>query len=44
LRVKTTYLEMFARPEPPARDGLAAVHAKKPTIGMSPPQYADEEE
>ena len=33
--VKTTYLEMFARPEravPPPREGLAVVHAKKPSV------------
>jgi hypothetical protein len=35
MKVKTTYLQMFARPErvvPPPRDGLAVVHAKKPTV------------
>jgi GNAT superfamily N-acetyltransferase len=33
--VKTTYLQMFTRPErvvPPPREGLAVVHAKKPTV------------
>jgi GNAT superfamily N-acetyltransferase len=33
--VKTTYLEMFARPQravPPPRDGLAVVHARKPPV------------
>jgi GNAT superfamily N-acetyltransferase len=33
--VKTTYLEMFARPEwvvPPPGEGLAVVHARKPTV------------
>jgi GNAT superfamily N-acetyltransferase len=33
--VKVTYLQMFARPErdvPPPRDGLAVVHAQKPTV------------
>ena len=33
--VKITYLEMFARTEqvvPPPRDGLAVVHARKPTV------------
>jgi GNAT superfamily N-acetyltransferase len=33
--VKTTYLQMFARPErvvPPPREELAVVHAKKPTV------------
>ena len=33
--VKVTYLEMFARPErvvPPPREGLAVVHARKPTV------------
>jgi GNAT superfamily N-acetyltransferase len=35
MKVKTTYLEMFAHVErvvPPPRDGLAIVHAKKPTV------------
>jgi hypothetical protein len=35
MRVKTTYLEMFARPErvaPPPRAGLVVVHAKKPPV------------
>ena len=35
MRVKTTYLQMFARPErvvPPPRDGLAVVHARKPSV------------
>ena len=35
MKVKTTYLEMFARPEPvvlPPRDGLPVVHVKKPTV------------
>ena len=33
--VKTTYLQMFARPErvvPPPRGGLVVVHARKPTL------------
>lgn len=33
--VKTTYLQMFARPEqsvPPPREGLAILHARKPTL------------
>lgn len=33
--VKTTYLQMFARPQrvaPPPRDGLTVAHAKKPTV------------
>lgn len=34
--LKTTYLQLFARPPgltpPPARDGLAVVHAKRPTV------------
>jgi hypothetical protein len=33
--VKNTYLEMLARPEivvPPPREGLAVVHAKKPSV------------
>ena len=35
MKVTTTYLQMFARPErvvPPTREGLAMVHAKKPTV------------
>jgi hypothetical protein len=35
MKVKTTYLRMFARPErvvAPPRDGLAVVHARKPTV------------
>jgi hypothetical protein len=35
VKVKITYLQMFARPErvvPPPREGLAVVHAKKPTV------------
>ena len=35
MTVKTTYLEMFANPQrivPPPRDGLAVLHAKKPTV------------
>ena len=35
MKVKTTYLEMFAHPErivPPPRQGLAVVHARKPTV------------
>ncbi len=35
MKVKTTYLEMFARPErviPPPREGLAVVHARRPTV------------
>ncbi len=38
MKVKTTYLEMLARPERvvlPPRDGLAVVHAKKPTVAES---------
>ena len=34
-KVKITYLQMFARPEwsvPPPREGLAIIHAKKPTV------------
>jgi GNAT superfamily N-acetyltransferase len=33
--VKVTYLEMFARPDrvvPPPREGLAVVHARRPTV------------
>jgi GNAT superfamily N-acetyltransferase len=35
MKVKTTYLQMFARPErvvPPPREGLVVVHARKPTV------------
>ena len=35
MKVKTTYLEMFARPErvvPPPREGLVVVRAKKPSV------------
>jgi hypothetical protein len=35
MKVKVTYLEMLAHPErvvPPPREGLAMVHAKKPTV------------
>ena len=35
MKVKTTYLEMFARPRrdvPPPREGLAVVHAQNPTV------------
>jgi GNAT superfamily N-acetyltransferase len=35
MKVKTTYLQMFAHPQravPPPRGGLAVVHARKPTI------------
>ncbi|HEY7159328.1 MAG TPA: hypothetical protein VH575_35615, partial [Gemmataceae bacterium] len=35
MKLKTTYLEMFAHPQravPPPRDGLAVVHAKKPPV------------
>src|SRR5262249_35829220 len=35
VKVKTTYLQMFTRPErlvPPPRDGLAVVQARKPTV------------
>ena len=35
MKVKTTYLQMYARPErvvPPPREGLAVVQAKKPTV------------
>lgn len=35
MSIITTYLQMFARPEwavPPPRDGVAVVHAKKPTV------------
>jgi GNAT superfamily N-acetyltransferase len=35
MTVKTTYLQMLARPErfvPPPREGLAVIHAEKPTV------------
>jgi GNAT superfamily N-acetyltransferase len=35
MKIKVTYLQMFARPErvvPPPRDGLVVVHARKPTV------------
>ena len=35
MKVKTTYLQMLARPErvvPPPRKGLTVVHARKPTV------------
>jgi len=35
MKLKTTYLQMFARPErsvPPPREGLAIIHARKPTV------------
>jgi hypothetical protein len=35
MRVKTTYLEMLARPErvvPPPREGLTVVHARRPSV------------
>ena len=35
MKVKTTYLQMFAHPErivPSPRDGLAVVHSRKPTV------------
>ena len=35
MKVKTTYLQMFARTErvvPPPREGLAVIHAKEPTV------------
>ena len=35
MKVTTTYLQMFARPErvvPPPREGLAVVHTQKPTV------------
>ena len=35
LKFKTTYLQMLARPErvvPPPREGLAVVHAQRPTV------------
>ena len=38
MKMETTSLEMLARPErvvPPPRDGLAVVHAKKPTFAAS---------
>ena len=38
MKIKVTYLEMFARPEravPPPREGLAVVHARKPTVAAT---------
>ena len=38
MKVKTTYLQMLARPErvvPPPRKRLAVAHAKKPTVAAS---------
>jgi hypothetical protein len=38
MKVKTTYLQMLAHNErvvPPPREGLAVVHAKKPTVAAS---------
>ena len=38
MKVKTTYLEMLARTErvvPPPREGLAVVHARKPTVAAN---------
>ena len=35
MKVKTTYLQMFSRPErvvPPPREGLVVVHARRPTV------------
>jgi GNAT superfamily N-acetyltransferase len=35
MKVQTTYLEMLSRPErfvPPPREGLAVVHARRPTV------------
>ncbi len=35
MKVTTTYLEMLARPErviPPPREGLAVLHAQRPTV------------
>jgi len=35
MKIKTTYLQMFALPQrlvPPPRDGITVIHAKKPTI------------
>jgi GNAT superfamily N-acetyltransferase len=35
MTIKTSYLQMFARPQqvvPPPREGLAVVHARKPTV------------
>ena len=36
MKIKTTFLQMFAPPErvvPPPRNGLEVVYAKKPTLG-----------
>jgi hypothetical protein len=37
MKVKTTYLQMFARPERvvPPREGLTVVHARKPTVAAN---------
>jgi hypothetical protein len=38
MKVKTTYLQMFARPErvvPPPREGPTVVHARKPTVAAN---------
>jgi hypothetical protein len=38
MKVKNDYLQMFACPERvvlPPRDGLAVVHARKPTVAAS---------
>jgi hypothetical protein len=43
MKIKVTYLEMFARPErvvPPPRDGIVVVHARKPTVAYG--QYTDD--
>jgi hypothetical protein len=35
MKVKTTFLQRLARPErgvPPPREGLAVVHAKRPSV------------
>src|SRR5260370_24702030 len=37
MKLKTTYLQMFARPEqvvPPPRNGLTVIHAKTPTVAF----------
>jgi hypothetical protein len=38
MKIKVTYLQMFARPErvvPPPREGLAVVQARRPTVAYS---------
>jgi GNAT superfamily N-acetyltransferase len=42
MRIKVTYLEMFARPQrvvPPPREGLAVVHVPRPTVAWYRSMY-----